>query len=178
MVGHTHEDVDQMFSRISSRMVKVDAPTLPELKAAVEPSTTPSPEVIHLKAILDYKKALMQCKGLIKLITSPHVFKFSEVEDHIDIHYKDWPQDEEAYRKMDVNAFVPDLRNLSNVTVNEKIEDTLAKMREDLPKWAASRRLQNSELDWWRAYLNGCKRETAETGPADPSGPKRVPVAS
>ena len=96
----------------------------------------------------------------MKLITSPHVFKFSEVEDHIVIHYKDWPQDEEAYRKLDVNAFVPDLRNLSNVTVNEKIEDTLAKMREDLPKWAASGRLEKSELEWWRAYLNGCKRET------------------
>ena len=58
-------------------------------------------------------------------LTSPHVFKFSEVEDRIIIHYKDWPEAEEAYRKLDVNDFVPDMRNLSNVAVNEKIEDIL-----------------------------------------------------
>ena len=43
MVGHTNEDVDQLFSRISSRMAKDDAHTLPQLKTAVESSTTPSP---------------------------------------------------------------------------------------------------------------------------------------
>ena len=37
-----------------------------------------------------------------------------------------------------MTPFIPDLRNLPSAAVNDKIEETLTKMEEDLPKWAVS----------------------------------------
>ena len=71
-----------------------------------------------------------------------------------------WPEDGEQYRQLDVTPFIPDLRNLPNAEVNDRVEETLRKMEEDLPKWAASGRLENTEIKWWRRYLAGCRRET------------------
>ena len=59
-----------------------------------------------------------------------------------------------------MTPFIPDLRNLPSAAVNDKIEETLTKMEEDLPKWAVSGQLENTEIEWWRRYLAGCRRET------------------
>ena len=51
MVGNTHEDVDQMFSRISALMARKDAHTLPQLLSNMEQSLGPAPIAQHLKAL-------------------------------------------------------------------------------------------------------------------------------
>ena len=161
MVGHTHEDVDQMFSRISSKLAKVDVHTLPQLMTAIEESTTPSPEVIHLRSIVDYRASLLQVKGLIGSIRDTHVFKFQQNADGLmKVFYKGWPVEDEPYGVLDVTPFVPDMRRLSNAGINEKIITALHRMEEDLPKWAANGRLENSSVDWWKCYLGSCRRET------------------
>ncbi|KAI8517519.1 hypothetical protein Bbelb_035360 [Branchiostoma belcheri] len=44
MNGHTHEDVDQMFSRFSTHLERKDAPTIPELLQQLSNAYTPQPE--------------------------------------------------------------------------------------------------------------------------------------
>ena len=51
MVGHTHEDVDQLFSRISSGLAKRDAHTLPQLLEAIEKSATEEVDIVPVQHI-------------------------------------------------------------------------------------------------------------------------------
>ena len=71
MVGHTHEDIDQVFSKISTGFAKRDIPTLPNLLQAIESSKTPSPVCKHLKSILYYKATL--CEALIYLLDNIYI---------------------------------------------------------------------------------------------------------
>ena len=54
-VGHTHEDVDQMFSRFSLYLEKHDAVTPQELVTAIEASYTPTPKVHEIKETYNIK---------------------------------------------------------------------------------------------------------------------------
>ena len=71
MVGHTHEDVDQMFSWIATHMSRKDAHKLSQL---LKQGLTPSPVVHHRKVMYDYKGQMMYAKGLIEGISSVHAF--------------------------------------------------------------------------------------------------------
>ena len=55
MVGHTHEDIDQMFSCVARRLLKHDAVSLKELKKEIAQSYTPEIEVVELDSIFDVK---------------------------------------------------------------------------------------------------------------------------
>ena len=83
MVGNTHEDVDQLFSRIPTHMAHNDAHTLPQLLHNVEQSTAPAPIVQQLKVAYDYKSVMASARGLIEGIIGPHVFKFEETDGNI-----------------------------------------------------------------------------------------------
>ena len=48
MVGHTHEDNDQMFLCVAGRLLEHDAVTLKELKKEITQSYTPEIEVIQV----------------------------------------------------------------------------------------------------------------------------------
>lgn len=74
MVGHTHEDINQVFSSISVQLRQVNAPPLPGLIETIRDSTDPAPEVQHLEGIFDYKKSLMNCKGAYGCISGTHQF--------------------------------------------------------------------------------------------------------
>lgn len=54
-VGHTHEDIDQMFSRFAIRMHKNNAITVNELIEQFTQAFTPNPIVIHLKNIANMR---------------------------------------------------------------------------------------------------------------------------
>ena len=75
-VGHTHEDIDQLFSCISKKLNTNDAPTLPKLHSAIEESFTPKLQILNLNSIWDFKR---QFYGLRKTVglKAPHVFKFT-----------------------------------------------------------------------------------------------------
>ena len=71
MVGHTHEDVDQMFSWIATHMSRKDAHIFSQL---LEQGLTPSPVVHHRNVMYDYKGQMMYAKGLIEGTSSVHAF--------------------------------------------------------------------------------------------------------
>lgn len=43
MVGNTHDDVDQLFNRVSTKLCQENAPTLQELHSRIREASTPSP---------------------------------------------------------------------------------------------------------------------------------------
>ncbi|XP_060561075.1 uncharacterized protein LOC132720867 [Ruditapes philippinarum] len=107
MVGHTHEDIDQVFSRISCHMKHVDAPTLPALLHAIGDSTTPSPQVVNLEGIYNYKATLENVRGMIEGISGPHQFMIKKKEGKVILHYKDWPID----KATDLRYYLREFRN-------------------------------------------------------------------
>ena len=100
MVGHTDEDTDQVFSRISSGMARQDAHTLPQLLEKISTLTTPQPKCLHLKLLYDYKGKMPFAPDLNEKIMQPHVYKFEEVDGEVVMFYKDWQKQEEAYRSL------------------------------------------------------------------------------
>ena len=56
LVGHTHDQIDQMFSTFSRRLGRNDAFTLEEMMSIVKESYTPRPEVCHLKETYDFRR--------------------------------------------------------------------------------------------------------------------------
>ena len=157
MVGHTHEDVDQLFSRVSAGLARQDAHTLPQLLDAIESSVTPTPACHHLQALHDYRGALIKAKGVVDGIMAPHHFKFEMVDDKVIMAYKDWPCGNEEYRQVDITKHVISLDSVRPAAINGKIDDQLSRMEQDLPKWADSGRLEDSEVVWWRTYIRSCK---------------------
>ena len=164
MVGHTHEDIDQVFSRISVCMRRTDAPTLPRLHEAIETSTTKPPETVHLTSIFDYKKALEHCRGLIVGISGPHQFVIKEINERVTLMYKDWPKEEESYRQVDITEATNrvEFERLNPVPPNPKIEDSITRMNSDIRKWGETGRLNEVEIEWWISYLNTMKAEAAK----------------
>ena len=55
MVGHTHEDIDQMFLCVVRRLMKHDAVTLKELKKEIAQSYTPEIKVVEVDSMFDMK---------------------------------------------------------------------------------------------------------------------------
>ena len=132
MVGHTHDDTDQVFSRISSGMARQDAHTLPQLLERIFTSTTPQLKCLHLKSLYDYKGKMPFVPGLTEKIMQPHVYKFEEVDGEVVMLYKDWQKQEEAYRSQILTRFVSSLHSPVIVKANSKIDDVIKTMTRDL----------------------------------------------
>ena len=81
MVGHTHEDVDQLFSRISSRIRRLNVPTLQDLlqqipKAYLKHNTTAE----RLAAVFNVRDWLSPSIEVMQRHSKPHVFKITKDE--------------------------------------------------------------------------------------------------
>ena len=77
IVGHTHEDVDQLFSRFSTYLRRNDVLTMESLTSALEKSYTPRPIAIIVENMPNVSTWL---GGKIEAIVDhsrPHVFKFT-----------------------------------------------------------------------------------------------------
>ena len=55
MVGHTHEDVDQLFSCVSRKLRKVDAFDMPGLQQVIAESYKPEPLVKIINGLVNYR---------------------------------------------------------------------------------------------------------------------------
>ena len=108
MVGHTHEDVDQMFSRFNEglRAYRGLMYTLSEFITTLEESFTPKPSVFFMYGVRDWKTWLdtgsshayanMPLHGQCR----PHQFKFLYTfasDKHAEMKYKRWARDEEWF---------------------------------------------------------------------------------
>ena len=77
MVGHTHDDVDQMFSRYSAYLGRSDSFTMDSLMDDFEKSYTPTPTAVLLDNLPDFVTWIkLYMANIVKLQSYPHVFKF------------------------------------------------------------------------------------------------------
>lgn len=58
IVGHTHEDIDQLFSRIAVALRRGMAPTPAEFAALIELCFSPSPTVVLLHSVANISHAV------------------------------------------------------------------------------------------------------------------------
>ena len=88
MVRHTHEDVDQMFSRISVHLTGKAIPTLPVLQGLMRDAYHPTPMVQHLDGLGNYRELRMASAATLQGHSGPHVFRFKEEEGAVQMGYK------------------------------------------------------------------------------------------
>ena len=94
-VGHTHEDVDQMFSRFSLYLEKHDAVTPGELASALQASYTPMPQICEIMETYDIKDLFQPHLEDIHGHTGPHHYRFRLVGEEVEFKYKNWSTDKE-----------------------------------------------------------------------------------
>ncbi|KAL3681554.1 hypothetical protein R1sor_024510 [Riccia sorocarpa] len=77
MVGHTHEDVDALFSKVSAQTINKDVLTLPALMAEIWDSETMHPVPLLLEEVADYKSYVDSFLRPLVGHSQPLGFKFS-----------------------------------------------------------------------------------------------------
>ncbi|KAL3677883.1 hypothetical protein R1sor_020839 [Riccia sorocarpa] len=77
MVGHTHEDVDALFSKVSAQTINKDVLTLPALMAEIWDSETMHPVPLLLEEVEDYKSYVDNFLGPLVVHSQPLGFRFS-----------------------------------------------------------------------------------------------------
>lgn len=88
-VGHTHEDVDQSFSKISQRLKTTDALTSDELLTVIRQSHTPEPTVREIGTVWDIKAWLESSINQVHNVTFPQIYRiFKDETGHSTIKYK------------------------------------------------------------------------------------------
>ncbi|KAL3701108.1 hypothetical protein R1sor_019130 [Riccia sorocarpa] len=75
LVGHTHDQIDQMFSRFSVRLRREKCFTLPSLVETIEAAYKPKPKVIMLKETWDFTEWF---RSPTKLLESLHGITFNQ----------------------------------------------------------------------------------------------------
>ncbi|KAL3696502.1 hypothetical protein R1sor_010578 [Riccia sorocarpa] len=77
MVGHTHEDIDALFSKVSARTINKDVLTLPTLMAEIWESEAMHPVPLLLEEVADYKSYVGGFLDKLEGHSQPIGFRFS-----------------------------------------------------------------------------------------------------
>ncbi|XP_052212282.1 uncharacterized protein LOC127831354 [Dreissena polymorpha] len=172
MVGHTLEDIDQVFSRVASWIRRRDMGTLQDLVDNLRDSQEPSPIVEQLTCY-DYKHSLEGCRGLIQGIATPHHFIMTEVDGKVALRYRDWPGSPDHH--LDIAGYIPQNFDAVGVTTNPKVLGEIQQMSADMVKWQATGRLSTTAVEWWTRYLAGVSDEREPCVPFVDTLPRQQP---
>lgn len=154
MVGHTHEDIDQVFSSVATHLRHVDSVTLPDLQKGLQESSNTQTAVFHLTGINDYKAALEECRGILTGISGPHQFVISSIANKIILRTKNWPREDQIESQLDLTDVIPEIPSeFNSVKPNPKLASEVTAMNKDMDKWQVSGRLSNAQIVWWSRYL-------------------------
>ncbi|KAL3684121.1 hypothetical protein R1sor_002143 [Riccia sorocarpa] len=92
MVGHTHKDVDALFSKVSAQTISKDVLTLPALMAEIWDSETMHPVPLMLEEVADYKSYVDNFLGPLVDHSQPLVFRFSMANNDENLRGGFWPR--------------------------------------------------------------------------------------
>ncbi|CAH1271076.1 LAMB1 [Branchiostoma lanceolatum] len=95
MPGHTHEDVDQMFSRFSTHLDKRNAATIPELFQRLTDAYTPHAECKLMTSMWDFRDVIDKKIAAISGHSRPHHFTAKLVSGKVQLRAKLWPDPQE-----------------------------------------------------------------------------------
>ncbi|KAI8489926.1 hypothetical protein Bbelb_322870 [Branchiostoma belcheri] len=168
MPGHTHEDVDQLFSRISLHLQHNDATTLPELFQAIKTSYKPVPECRFMTSMWDFKTQIDQKISGISGHSRPHQYVAKMIGGKVHLSAQLWPTKEQPKVPISCSTFIPTFPQLSSVKQwkfdpNDdavKLHDVMVRnVKNDLVKWSETVRVNDEFIPWWEKFLNLEKKE-------------------
>ena len=157
LVGHTHEIIDQVFSRFSVLLRKTTCLTLQELMDAGEKSYTPSPTVSHVQSATDWGEWFTRTKALqtaTACLSFNHAFRIkrntredSLYQGQVTIHSKrlGW-RDQDQLKEWRPRNGVLQLLHVPEGTPNQQ----------------ALRPLKEKELDQLEKIVSGFERNLGE----------------
>ena len=79
LVGHTHENIDQLFSRFYIALRQRDCLTLDDLMKVATDSLQQQPEVVKVQASYDWQTWVLQTLKNFSDISYNHAFKVQKV---------------------------------------------------------------------------------------------------
>ncbi|XP_061174842.1 uncharacterized protein LOC133183984 [Saccostrea echinata] len=148
MVGHTHEDIDQVFSRFSSLLSRRSVLTLPKLMTSFEKCYTPTPTGIRTDKVFNVSEALNLEN--ISGHSKPHVFKIIKENSKATIYWKKWSTDP-IWQKCDGNLLKDP--NLTFQTIRPSLEDLdFEKLEKDV-RGSFSYFKKEEDKQWWEAFF-------------------------
>lgn len=156
-VGHTHEDIDAAFSRVSEKLRKTEAETLVGLIDLL-------PNSKQTGGLYDIKGWLEKHINPIKGHTVPLHFKFSlDATGKICVQYKGnnhrpWKQLKNTLLKK-IPPGIPSISVPDNF--NKKFNFDALEKNIERSKYLFSDILQNTQYRWWKRYITFL-RETSE----------------
>ncbi|XP_068687066.1 uncharacterized protein [Montipora foliosa] len=168
MVGHTHEDIDQMFSRISVALARSDAVTLDDLISVIRDAYNPTPIVCSVENIYDVKSWLRPYVATLKHHTSPHAFRFKlNGKGEVEMSYRPWAKSNRKHwfpkeGPITILQQVPP-RKPSVLKPDFKKCTTVEEIRASVEKLSV--RMTTGQRDWWTnmAALEASKRDQWES---------------
>ncbi|XP_070550516.1 uncharacterized protein [Ptychodera flava] len=162
-VGHTHEDVDQMFSRVSTALRKANSFTLPELMHNIHESYTPSIKVEEVKYLFNVKEWLEPyMAGRFGGHSKPHNFRFRKVNGRARMHYRVWStdawqptydEDNEDTQGLVCLETVPDVNDVPSMVEPSLLKLDLQRIRNDIPNKYADY-MPQSAMDYLQNFVN------------------------
>ncbi|XP_078608286.1 uncharacterized protein LOC144880140 [Branchiostoma floridae x Branchiostoma japonicum] len=159
LVGHTHEDIDQFFSRISATLKRSDATTIPELEQTITKSFTPAPQAFQVEHVMDFKAWFAEELEAISGHSIPHCFKFTmnSSSPHAQSHifYKEYSTDPEWQATTGTTFQL--LRQTPTEPLSYVIPFPLKHLQavqEGVSKARSMSRLTTEQHQWWESFLS------------------------
>uniref|UniRef100_K1QPN2 DUF7869 domain-containing protein n=1 Tax=Magallana gigas TaxID=29159 RepID=K1QPN2_MAGGI len=154
IVGHTHEDVDQVFSKFSHWLIRHAATTLEKLMTGFEKCFSPRPTSIRTSDVYNITEWLTPHINAIKNHSRPHVFKITSDESgKARLFWKEWSTDKkwnettEYILKSDVEG-EPDIV----VPFFDEIHDNIDRLENDV-KTSFKYFAKEEDKEWWYCFF-------------------------
>lgn len=154
MVGHTHEDIDQVFSKFSHWLCKHAAMTLEKLMEGFEKCYTPAPTSIRTSTVFNITEWLIPHLNTIKNHSKPHIFKIAKDDNgRARIFWKEWSTDKtwnatgDYLLKTQVEDS-PDVVESDYTEIASNIEKLEGDVRASFKYFA-----KEDDKDWWRSFF-------------------------
>ena len=152
MVGHTHENIDQMFSCVARRLAKNAAHTLEALKEQIKVSYTPPVLVEELSSLSEIKAWMENSINNISGHVHQHVFKIQNNNGNPKLFYKKWSTSPVWLPDGGISLISTIPREVPKLVKPNTLGGmSLDKLEMDLPKYAM--KLKDSEMVWWREFI-------------------------
>ena len=162
MVGHTHEDIDQLFSRFSTWLLKHSALTSSKLVAGFEKCFTPTPQGILLDKMFDVSQWISPHLESISMHSKPHVFKITRnSEGRAIILTKKWST-ENIWKECEGSAMGNLLKSQPDDCprlVKPDYEDmSFPKLKHDVES-CFKYMVKEEDKQWWRSWFSDMERK-------------------
>ena len=147
-VGHTHEDIDAGFSRISNSLSQNEAETLPDLLSLL-------PDITEIKGgMYDVSGWLAPHINDVRKHTKPLHYKFTKSHNSCKVHYKG--QHDQPWKELAEPLFTRNIPSNSPIILEPEFDKiNIEKKETACQQWKNlfKDNPEESSFNWWRTWL-------------------------